>query len=353
MECNILSLGSNGGGQLGIGHLEDVSKPTTCLFVFATPNSRPKKIAAGGNHTLLLFEDGSLFTTGTNVDGRCGLPAQKEPFTTFQPISFKDAQSRTVDRFRDVAATWEASVFLGLDNEVYVCGSGSKGELGQGVKITRLELPTRLPSFPPQGKSINSLSACMGHVVAVLATGEVYGWGAGRKGQLGEPSQPIVGPRQIDTGDWKCSGAVCGQAFTVLFVDPSGPARFRVLGDDKWGVRSQAPDLGSKWESVGASWGSVFVLSEDGTLVNWGRNDHGQLSPRGLPKLRSVAAGSEHVLAETVDGFVIAWGWGEHGNCGVPIEANGDVKDTWNVLGNGQVLGAGCATSWMVRKKDP
>lgn len=351
MALEVLSMGSNGGGQLGIGHLEDVSRPTTCLFATEQPNSRPKKIAAGGNHTLLLFEDGSLYATGTNIDGRCGLAAQKEPLIKFHPVSFEDSQSHKIGHFKDVAATWEASVFVSRDNAIYLCGSGAKGELGQGAVRTISEQPARIPNFPPQGKTTSSLSACMGHVVAVLATGEVYGWGAGRKGQLDEPAEPIVLPREINSGGWKCSGAVCGQAFTVLFEGPC-TRRFSVLGDDKGAVRSDARDLASKWKDVGASWGSVFVLSEDGHLVSWGRNDHRQLSPRDLPALRSFAAGSEHVVAETMDGFVIAWGWGEHGNCGLPLKANGDVKDAWNVLCQGQVLGAGCATSWIVRKKD-
>lgn len=88
------------------------------------------------------------------------------------------------------------------------------------------------------------------------------------------------------------------------------------------------------------------MLDHAGELSSAGRNDHGQLLPANAEELYQVQAGSEHLLAQTTGGRVLARGWGEHGNCGSPIDAHGDVRDIWNDLGRGSVVGAGCATSF-------
>ncbi|TKA70058.1 hypothetical protein B0A55_06243 [Friedmanniomyces simplex] len=105
------------------------------------------------------------------------------------------------------------------------------------------------------------------------------------------------------------------------------------------------------WKDVAASWGSIYVLKDDGELLGFGRDDHGQLPPPGLPPVQAIAAGSEHCIALTKAGKVLAWGWGEHGNCGEPTDARGDVKGHWNEIdmpGSVRAVFAGCATSFVV-----
>lgn len=353
MSFEVLSLGSNGGGQLGIGHLDDVSEPTKCLFPFdQQPTLRPEKIVAGGNHTLMLFEGGFVYATGLNEDGRCGIEPQAEPLTSFRRVVFQGSSRQTVDRFKDVAASWEASIFVTLDDEIYTCGSGSKGELGHGESCTELTYPKLVSISLAPGETVRAVSACMSHVVVVSSAGRTYGWGAGRKGQLGELSVNVVSPRSFgdDSSHWE--SAVCGRDFTIL-VKEGHTGRCDILGDDRWRVRTSRPDKTPFKHQVAATWGSAYILSTTGNLISWGRNDHGQLPPANLPKLGAIAAGSEHGLGETEDGAVVAWGWGEHGNCGRPIDARGDVKDSWNVLGKGKLLGGGCATSWMAVDRSP
>src|SRR5271156_750619 len=85
----LFSLGSNGSGQLGIGHQEDVSSPQPCIFDEASsfqrlePDDEIVKVVAGGNHTLVLFASGAVFAAGSNEFGQCGLPAS----TTTTPTS--------------------------------------------------------------------------------------------------------------------------------------------------------------------------------------------------------------------------------------------------------------------------
>lgn len=352
----LFAIGSNGSGQLGIGHKEDVSVPKQVLFHPDTPTSPITKVAAGGNHTLLLTKSGELFWSGDKASGACGLgPSANIPiFLALQPSKDQTAPGEVTF----VAATWEATIYVTKDAEnqstqVFTLGVGSKGELGSGELIVRTPSATRLKDFPPPGTEVVDVAACMGHVVVVLSTGEAYGWGNCRKGQAGEPGEVIYQPRRIEV-DFAVKRAVCAKEVTCLFGEPES-GKLKVLGSDKWGLQSQAPESAPAWKDVGASWGNFYILTQQGTLLAWGRDDHGQMPPPNLPAIKTFAIGSEHVVALTEADEVVAWGWGEHGNCGPKVE-NNDVKGRWNVIASSkfippdsriEAVGAGCATSWV------
>lgn len=362
----LYALGSNGSSQLGIGHNQDISIPRQVLFrPGREPVSPVVRVAAGGNHTLLLTADGRLYWAGDSSTGACGLLSQetKEFAKKFiaQEVSIPgDEEGGSVASVRLIAATWESSVIVQPDSQgrntvVSTFGAGQKGELGQGQFIIRTPAISRIKDFPPPGTEVVDVSASMGHVVTVLDNGEVWGWGSGRKGQLGTSVDGVVHePRRVEGVRLKAVRAVTGREFTALFGSPES-GELAILGADKAGVKSHAPEKVAGWKEVGASWGGVYVLKGDGTLLSWGKDDHGQLAPPGLPKLDKIAIGSEHVAAMTEDGDVLSWGWGEHGNCGPKVE-NNDVKGRWNTIASKKfippgsditAIGAGCATSWI------
>ncbi|KAL7782782.1 regulator of chromosome condensation 1/beta-lactamase-inhibitor protein II [Trichoderma ceciliae] len=355
----IYAIGSNGSGQLGISHKEDVSVPKPVLFHPEQPGSRIVKVAAGGNHTLLVSKSGKLYWSGDPASGACGLrPFPNVPVFLEARLS-KEETEEQVGEVALIAATWEASVVVSRDDQgkrtkVFSFGVGLKGELGLGELIVRTPSATRIKGFPPSGTEIVDLSACMGHVVTVLDNGEAYGWGNCRKSQIGEPGAVVYAPRKILGIGFKVVRAVCAKESTCLFGE-SGSGKLRVLGSDKWGLASEAPSTAPSWNDVGASWGNFYILRQDGGLTAWGRDDHGQLPPANLPSLEKIAIGSEHAVALSADGDVLSWGWGEHGNCGPQVE-NNDVKGRWNIIASSKLIppenkidniGAGCATSWI------
>ncbi|OIW33627.1 RCC1/BLIP-II protein [Coniochaeta ligniaria NRRL 30616] len=362
----LAALGSNGSGQLGIGHKEDVSVPKQVWDSPDLASSSPiTHVAAGGNHTLLLSDSGDLFWAGDSTSGACGRVSAEQTAAKpqFHCVKLTDPSSdepTTTFKVGLVAATWEATIVTRLDPQgrntsVYTFGAGTKGELGLGELIVRTPAPSRMAGFPPEGTEVVDLAACMGHVVAVLGNGDVYGWGNGRKGQLGVPDAVVSSPRKITDVGFKVARAVCGKDFTVLVGGADEP-RVLFLGSDKWGIRDSLPATAEDWRDVRASWGNVYALRGEGALESWGRNDHGQMTPPGLPRISKIAVGSEHVLALDEEGNVLTWGWGEHGNCGPKVD-DGDVKGRWNVIAFAKYLppdckvtsiGAGCATSWIV-----
>ncbi|KAK6086525.1 RCC1 domain-containing protein [Seiridium cupressi] len=374
--AGLFALGSNGSGQLGIGHKEDVSVPKPVIFHCEPPSDAIVKIAAGGNHTIVLTESGKGYWSGDSSKGACGITT----ISTADNAQFEElvlTETETSAPITHVACTWESSTFVVKDEDgkatkVYSCGTGKQGQLGFEAK--GIVEPRLISSFPPVGTEVVRLAAGLAHVVAVLDNGEVFGWGNGRKGQLGQlvalddgtPPVPVVhlAPCKIGSTsgvNFAVTDVVCGQYSTVL-IGSLEEGKMITLGSDKWGLKSNAPPAVPSWSSIDGSWGGVYILKQDGSLAAWGRDDHGQLPPPDVPKLKHIQAGSEHVLALTEDGSVIAWGWGEHGNCGPQTDGKtGDVKGRWNVVASSKNLpegscvakiGAGCATSWIYVKAE-
>ncbi|KAF7171923.1 hypothetical protein CNMCM5623_004210 [Aspergillus felis] len=374
----LFAFGSNGSGQLGIGHDEDVSVPTRCLFEGdQTPSEEGNgiqaknisHIVAGGNHTLILYQNGSVYAAGCNEDGRCGHKPATASLQMFKRVIVNSGDDGTFyRRFKHLSATWEGTFLVvgsedpsGEADSIFAIGSGAKGELGLGQGCTKAVEPTRIPDFPPQGTKVVSIASGMGHTVVVLSNGEVYGWGGARKGQLGESARGmkiVWRPIKVEGISFQAKGAVCGREFTVISGNKAA-GEYAIIGscDNKWNILSDAAPSQSLTDhrGIAASWHGVYVHQNDFSVIAWGRNDRGQLPPPDLPRSQKLAVGSEHVLALLDEHTVAAFGWGEHGNCGPDVDAQGNVNGTYKqvpleMLQGSRVvgIGAGCATSWII-----
>jgi protein ATS1 len=197
----------------------------------------------------------------------------------------------------------------------------------------------------------------MGHTAVVLSNGEVYGWGAVRKGQLGQAAalkKVIWSPEKVDSVPFPTKGVACGREFTVI-TGPQESGDYTILGSGKWSIISSAPQT-VKGKSVFTSWHGVYIHEPNLSITAWGRNDRGQLPPPTLVQVSQIAVGSEHVVALLPDQkTVVAFGWGEHGNCGPETDSQGNVNGRWNEVplpadDNARIVGvgAGCATSWII-----
>ncbi|PGH29042.1 protein ATS1 [[Emmonsia] crescens] len=367
----LYAFGSNGSGQLGIGHMDDVPVPSLCLFTHENKendsrdidntleSNEPIRVVAGGNHTLVLFKSGAVYAAGSNQNGRCahdphGLPS----LLHFSRVVIVNEDGSRVDRFKAISATWEASFFVDAEGgHLYVCGLGAKGELGLGENCVEANSPMRICDFPPAGKEIISISSSVSHTAATLSNGEVYGWGVSRKGQLGEgnmQTKVLWVPQKIEDVSFFACEVACGREFTAV-AGNAAVGEFAIFGSDKWGILSGAPKEIKNYDMLAASWHGVYVHGQDGCTISWGRNDRGQLLPPNLPRPSKLGIGSEHVVAAIERTKVVAFGWGEHGNCGPNTDAQGNVAGRWNEIplsigGSSTVtgVGAGCATSWIM-----
>ena len=390
LPFRLYALGSNSSFQLGLPHDHDVWKPEECLFHdtggFSSSKSESsislaegvrqrrwfRKLVAGGNHSLILLGSGEVYGAGESGDGRCGLRDFGEDGVgnrgfrrvVRQDLKLTSGRDRDTERgirTVDVAATWSASFLLDEQERIWVCGSGDKGELGLGEGVRNCKLGEYILSLPDhdenerdRGSRKALIRAGMGHVVFVASNGTVYGWGTARKGQLGPDAADLRvawRPRRLSIPFQDVVDVYIGRTFT-LFVGKNSQT---CLWGTQDGLSASIPEGRSHVSpQFRAGWSHIFRLI-NGRLTGFGPDTKGQLPSETLPNAKRFAAGSEHCVAITAQDEVIAWGWGEHGNCGLPVDARGNVANRWNVLPlslrereNVVTVAAGCATTFVV-----
>lgn len=357
----LLALGSNGSGQLGIGHRSDTATPHLCKFDKKDIESIGEgdqilKIVAGGNHTLVLLQSGAVFTAGNNEAGQCYLPPQEAQTSIFKRLMLDDLHDADPasgePKIVDISATWEASFLLDSKGRIFSFGTGSRGELGRGDYLTTSNhFSPPAHAFYSEHSKFIKLRSGMRHTVAIAEDGEVYGWGSCRKGELGpdlERQKEVRSPEKLSIHS-RCQEAALGRSFTIL----SGTAGYEIFGQDQ--ALHNLEELNNpSLKTIHAGWTTAYTLVNQ-RVKAFGSNTRGQHPSDNLPDLSKLAAGSEHCLGLTSTGQVVAWGWSEHGNCGEPTDPRGNVAGKSNTLAipldeDEAVIdvAAGCATSFIV-----
>lgn len=345
--------GSNGEGQLGegISAADIVDRPT--LLPNQSFFKDIKSIRSGDNHTLFLLNDGTVLGVGDNrvaqLSAEPNAPPQIDQFRKLiSPVALCSATSTTSAFIKDHGSS---------RSSISTSGHGQWGELGRGeMQSTGNKSPAAVPSLYTylNGEPID-VAAGVWHYVAVTASGDVYGWGKGRLGQLGsELNDKVTEPTKIKDVSFRPARVVCGKDFTYLVGDPS-IGEHKILGKDKFNIISNMPADVKSYKDVGATWHAIFVLFEDGRLIAWGKENQWKLLPPDLPAIDKIAVGTDHVLAITKDGKLISWGWAKHGNCGDISKVRQEMKNDmissfWNEIdipGKITKIAAGYCTSFV------
>ncbi|KAL0491717.1 ultraviolet-B receptor UVR8 [Acrasis kona] len=197
-------------GQLG---LDDCDKRILPTKVDAL--TRVKLVAAGSNHTIALRANGQLFSFGRNDYGQLGHNDVEHKYSAEEIKTLKNKN------IVDIKAGGEYSLALSDDGSLYVWGSSDEGQLGMSDKRQR-DVPTLFDSLPEE--KFLKVAAGWFHVIALTKSGKVYTWGRNDDHQLGfgELDDPIVRtPKEVTfltdkhVGDVSvgcfCSFALCGK----------------------------------------------------------------------------------------------------------------------------------------------
>ncbi|MEQ2187365.1 hypothetical protein GOODEAATRI_003978 [Goodea atripinnis] len=143
----MLCWGNARDGQLGIGEERNPAfEPRNC-HVFSGRGL--KEVACGGQHTLFLLHDGSVYTCGSNSCGQLG-------------------------HNRDGTSP---------DGQLFTWGQNTNGQLGLGKGEPSKLSPHPLKSLA--GIPLAQITAGGDHSFALSLSGAVFGWGKNRAGQLG------------------------------------------------------------------------------------------------------------------------------------------------------------------------
>jgi alpha-tubulin suppressor-like RCC1 family protein len=304
--------GWNVRGQLGDGTTTDRLSPVQIGI------DTDWKEAACAEHTLGIKQDGQLLSWGIDQDGELGNGSWWP-----QSISSILSDISSFSSGRDFIVT------VLKDGSMWSAGTNTDGKLGLGLPITAV---IRNPSRIGFDSNWTSVSAGHNHVVALKSDGSLWAWGRNMEGQLGDGttiSQMV--PIRIGTAtDW--SRAYAGYNHTLaLKADGSlwswGSNSNGELGDGTQTPRSNPVQVGSEvdWSEISASSHSM-ARKNNGSLWAWGLNTSGQLGVgSNLPVLSPTQVGNEsnwskfsaggaHSVSLRTDGSLWTWGsntWGE------------------------------------------
>ncbi|KAH8179077.1 regulator of chromosome condensation (RCC1) repeat domain-containing protein [Sarocladium implicatum] len=207
--------------------------------------------------------------------------------------------------------------------DVYVFGEGTSGELGlgsrriNGKKPVDVKRPRLNDNLSASATGVVQI-ACGGmHAIALTKDNKILTWGVNDQGALGRDTKWSGGLRDMNAEDSDSED----EDDTGMNPVESTPGEVS--------AESFAP--GVKFVQVTACDSASFVLTEDGRVYGWGtfRSSDGilgfdehvkvQATPVLLPVLKNVkslAAGSNHVLALDHKGNVLAWGCGQQNQLG-------------------------------------
>ena len=339
----LYAFGSNGSGQLGIGHTEDTNTPTLCLGL---PSDDPiVKISGGGNHSAVLTKQGYIYLAGLSQYGEDHMKdlSQKTDQDNKDWLCYQKRFDSM--EWKDIVCGWAFTIALSSTGKLYGIGTSRWNELAGPSTKNLVELDVNLTD-------IISVASGWRHTVALDVHGQVYGWGWGRHGQLGPSDTPptdkkdIRSVRKIEMPQ-PIAQIACGHLHTLLRGQDGTVYAF---GSNKYGQIGEIGDTHvishhASW--IDAGWHHSAILDNKGKLQLFGRNDNGQLGQTQSHPFSKIACGSEHTIAITKDtNQVMAWGWNEHGNCASDKDFVSEAV-ILDQFPKANIIGAGCATSWL------
>ena len=168
---SLIGFGNNNACQLGTGSSSADEDPPVAVLNMTNAVA----VSTGGEHSLALKEDGSVWVWGNN---NLGQSANSNIITDVcTPSEVSDLGCAVA-----VSAGGEFSLALMADGTIYTWGSNANGQLGTGSTSPAYS------TSPVQVTGVTtavSISAGYSHAMALLADGTVKVWGAGYDGQIG------------------------------------------------------------------------------------------------------------------------------------------------------------------------
>jgi alpha-tubulin suppressor-like RCC1 family protein len=314
-DGSAFSFGSNAFGQLGIGNTTNRLAPTRITGLPAPV----RQVAAEEDHTGIVTDAGDLLMCGRGRHGRLGLGDEEDRATPTRVAQAAFGGEAVLM----VACGDQHTAVVTEGGGVYTFGRGKHGLLGHGDEDDQL-VPRRVPAAAFNGERIVMVATGL-HTVALSEAGHVFTWGLDNFGQLGHGGGANQrAPRQVEAGRFAPPG--------------QGDAPERVV-------------------FVAAGTRHTVAVTAGGRLYTWGDGQRGQLGHgdnyfRLVPTLvvtqdsgrvLMAACGEAHTLVVTQDGALLACGRGLDGRLGFNDEADRHVFERVGATLGGARVVAGAA----------
>lgn len=289
------AFGNNESGQLGIGNLKEYSAPANIL-------DDVKEVSMGSSHTMVLRTDGTLWSFGSNGCGQLATGTSSSGPGAV-PV---DTPSKVMSDVASVSAGGDYTMILKTDGTLWGCGNNRYGQLGNGTTLDPWggqEIPVQIMA------DVKTVSAGYSHTMILNNDGTLWACGSNREGQLGDgTTEDRPTPVQITMSGVKEVFAGMGRTMILKEDDTLWVCGVTSFGEDEDSIVTTSIPEKVLEDVKKVSQGNYhsMVLKNDGTLWAWGFNDRGQLgdgtfgnSPsfkQVMTGVYDVAAGYEHTV---------------------------------------------------------
>lgn len=265
--------GSDSSGQLGYGSppndIGDDETPGAEGPVPLGPGRTAVAIAAGGDFTCALLDDGTVRCWGSDRDGQLGYGSppnhigDDETPDAAGPVPLGSGRTAVA-----IAAGGSATCAVLDEGSVRCWGAGALGQLGYGNQNTIGDNETPDAAGPVSlgsGRSAVAIAAGNVHTCALLDTGKVRCWGYGFLGRLGYGNQNNIGDNEtpetagpVALGSGRTALAIAaGGAHTCALLDNGRVHCWGSDGAGQLGYGSPQRDIGDGDEEAPGSFGPV------------------------------------------------------------------------------------------------
>jgi RCC1-like G exchanging factor-like protein len=284
------------------------------------------KAAAGRAHTVVLTDNGAVFTLGNNAYGQCARPViEDEEYFGNQLIHRIDPNYFNNCNVTDVVCGQDHTIFITEIGSLYGCGWGADGQTGLG-HYNNHHLPSLLEG-DIKGEKIVKVSSVGDCVLALNDKGEVFGWGNSEYGQISsnEGVQQINSPTNLKLdGIGKIVDVTAGGSFCAI-LNEAGDVfvwGFGILGLGPTVDSCKLPTLipptlfgrnpfnpNCRVISINSGLTHLTAINNDNDLFVWGKNKFGCLglghqNDQFFPfkalvgaKVEKVRCGVDHTIA--------------------------------------------------------
>ena len=289
-------------GRLGNGATTDQTYPVTVESSANTPVTDVIQVSAGDRHTCALKSNGQVRCWGYGWDWRLGNGSTSNQS---RPIAVLNSDDTNFDGVAQISVSSSHSCALKFNGQVWCWGDGRYGKLGDGNSVDRsYPVAVNGSNGNPLGGFIQ-VSAGLSHTCALTSREQVMCWGRGGVGELGH-------------------GHRTESQLYPLFVQADGGrvALKDIIQVASGGGFSCALKSSGEvwcWGDAGVEYGSAVTFSQLGDNVTNAlqaipvREGRGK---RALSGVVQIAVGVDHACGLLFNGRVVCWGRGTDGELG-------------------------------------
>lgn len=280
------TFGRNEFGLSGLGHTGGNTLVATQMLPGAL-GTRAVVAAAGDLHqTLLLTDDGLVFACGSNQHASTGQGTRVGNVLAPTQIVWTNLQNRYITQ---VVAGGLHSLVLADNGRVYSFGSNWEGQTGLGASNTWTLSATAINTTNIGARSIVRMAAAWNHSLVVADDGVVFSFGWNANGKTGRNTTsgitgiatPIV---TTNLGGRPIVDVAAGSAFSLVLADDGAVFSFGANVDGATGLGTTVGDtlvatpvnlaaLGArKVVQIAAGAAHSLLLADDGTVFAFGSN---------------------------------------------------------------------------------